>query len=259
MDPRDQKDQAKPNRDFESIRAVYSALETVEPPDLVDQAVLNTARRELTTASKRRPLRWFGGLATASVVVLALTVVLQQEQRVPEVPIGDGIKLDAAAPAGPEDDSVTGQTGRTRTQKQEAGAEKHGAREDRPQMMKRSVAAPEEQPMESSEVTAPAPAAVAGDDYRVEEHPNRSQAQSMDEGLAPDTEADHAEALRTANREAVLAESEEKVAEDLPDPEEWLERLELLLRSELYEKFEMELAAFKAAYPDYPLPAEMQD
>jgi hypothetical protein len=45
----------------------------------------------------------------------------------------------------------------------------------------------------------------------------------------------------------------------LPDPDEWIQRMLLLRRSELYEQLEEELAAFKLAYPDHPLPEELKD
>jgi hypothetical protein len=48
-------------------------------------------------------------------------------------------------------------------------------------------------------------------------------------------------------------------AEDVPAPEEWIERLLLLHQSGLYEQLEEDLAAFKQAYPDYPLPLQLQD
>jgi hypothetical protein len=66
------------DQDLARIREDWKQLDPVEPPELVDRAVLNTARRDLEPARKTRPLRWLGGLATATVVVLALTVMLDQ-------------------------------------------------------------------------------------------------------------------------------------------------------------------------------------
>ena len=83
MDPRDRKSEAQQERDLagdlDAIQAEYSGLEAIEPPALLDQAILNTARREMATG-RRRPMRWIGAFATASVFVLALTLVIQQDK-----------------------------------------------------------------------------------------------------------------------------------------------------------------------------------
>jgi len=89
-------------RDFEAIRAAWEVLQKDEPPDLLDQAVRNAARRALPTRGRRRSLRWLGSLATAAVVVLALTIVIQQDQQgpVPPIPKSDGLRLDDAVGKG---------------------------------------------------------------------------------------------------------------------------------------------------------------
>ena len=58
---------------------------------------------------------------------------------------------------------------------------------------------------------------------------------------------------------AAMVEKKDKSTQDLPDPEEWIQRLLLLNQSQLYEKLEQELAAFRVAYPDYPLPPELEE
>ena len=49
MDPKDRKPEMNPGgaweQDLESVRSALPGLESAEPPDLLDQAVLNTARR----------------------------------------------------------------------------------------------------------------------------------------------------------------------------------------------------------------------
>mgnify|MGYP000157702025 CR=1 FL=1 len=58
---------------------------------------------------------------------------------------------------------------------------------------------------------------------------------------------------------AAMVEKKDKSTQDLPDPEEWIQRLLLLKQSQLYEKLEEELAAFRVAYPDHPLPPELEE
>jgi ferric-dicitrate binding protein FerR (iron transport regulator) len=82
--------------DLEAARSAWSRLEQIEPPDLLDQAVLNAARRAAARPSRRRSTRWLGALASAAVVVLALTLVIRQDPQAPAppVPVTDGFELE---------------------------------------------------------------------------------------------------------------------------------------------------------------------
>jgi len=83
-DPRSHKTNQTLERELEEIRAVLTDQDAPEPPELLNQAVLNAARRELEGREKsslrRFPVRWMGAFATASVVLLALGLIVQQEQ-----------------------------------------------------------------------------------------------------------------------------------------------------------------------------------
>jgi hypothetical protein len=68
------------SKDLEQLQSDWERMERAEPPGLLDQAVLNTARRDLESKKRRRPLRWLGGFATATVAVLAITVVWLPER-----------------------------------------------------------------------------------------------------------------------------------------------------------------------------------
>jgi hypothetical protein len=85
--------------DLHAARSAWSQLEQIEPPDLLDQAVLNTARRAAAKTPRRRPVGWLGALATAAVVILALTLVVQQDPQAPAppVPASDGFELELRA------------------------------------------------------------------------------------------------------------------------------------------------------------------
>lgn len=195
-------------RSLEEIREAMPALDAGEPPELLDRAVLNAARRELSNPASRHPLRWLGAFASATVIVLALALVIRQEQdsaTVAPPPVlleQDGIGLEQMAE--PE------------------------ARSSRPASSVKAVPSPE--PVEkSADFAAEAPPA--------------SGATAM---------------ARDPEEEAALQEAKE-AAGDIPDPEEWVDRLLLLHRSGLYEQLEGELAEFRSAYPDYPLPPALQD
>jgi len=170
-DPRDQQSGPEFEQDLEAVRSAWSGLEKTEPPDLLNQAVLNTARRELKARRRSRPLRWLGGFATATVIVLALTIVIQhdEQQTPPDLKKTNGFMLQ----------------------------------EDAPVARKKEM---------------------------------RSVAEEMSDSLAqPAREAD-------GDREA----------------DAWIERLLLLRETRQDEKLVEELAAFREAFPDYPLPPELR-
>jgi hypothetical protein len=80
-----------------------------EPPHLLDQAVLNAARRELERGAKRRGSNryagWFGALATAAVVVLAVTLVVRQEpsgRQTPGPPLKEQRQINPEHPPTPK-------------------------------------------------------------------------------------------------------------------------------------------------------------
>lgn len=178
------------DRDLERIRAAWSRQERIVPPDLVDRAVLNAARRATEQAPRRA--RWVGALATACVVVLAVTVVLQQDREangpLPEV---DEMQLQDAVSTGERFDEE--------------------------------------------------PAATAVE-------PARPTARFRDASKPPTVESRVAPGSERPRAEAAV-----------PTPEDWIERLEQLRQAGDRTTFEAERAAFRSAYPDYPLPPELRD
>lgn len=111
-DPGREKTNDKLERDLEEFRAVLSGPGAPEPPDLLNQAVLNAARRELDESGKRWlrrfPVRWMGAFATASVIILALGLIVQQEQESPGLPVmeEDRMRLKSQAPPTERTDSA---------------------------------------------------------------------------------------------------------------------------------------------------------
>jgi hypothetical protein len=251
-DPRDTKSAGEFENDLEHIRSAWSRLEQAEPPDLLDQAVLNRARRELGTKPGRRPLRWLGALATAAVVVLALTIVIQQDRPLPSPALEgkDSFRLDsdtsAAVKKEAQVNAVEEQVARERAARQEID-------ELRDYRMKQSA--------------PPAPASAAAAAGIMEsntpqikmDEPELQAGEAVPEETAvmsrPQKAATELQAADLIEDVAVTPEQEAIV----PGPEEWIERLLLLRDTQQDEKLVLELAAFREAYPDYPLPAELAD
>jgi hypothetical protein len=72
------------NDGLDKLSLQYQELGHEQPPELLDQAILNSAHREV---EKKRPhwmkFGWLHGLTTAAVFVLAFTVILDQRESAP--------------------------------------------------------------------------------------------------------------------------------------------------------------------------------
>jgi len=104
----DQQKKRKPDpelgKEAEALGTAWSKLEQAEPPEMLDQAILNAARRDLGQRTRRARRGWLGALATAAVVVLALAITVRQDQQGPVPPVSktDGLKYEQSAPASAE-------------------------------------------------------------------------------------------------------------------------------------------------------------
>lgn len=202
----------------DELRAAWSDLDPAEPPELVDLAVLNRARRDLAK-SRRKRLRWVGGFATAAVVVIALSLTLQQgaQAPVPELEKRDGLRLQQSA-----DKSAAAKSRQDAPPAEPARQAENASQEADAMLHKRRAA-----------VSAPPSAAATT-------------------GTAMD-----------ASRESLAEESfaDESKDEDAPllAPEAWIERLVQLHASQQHEQLTRELAAFREAYPEFPLPSVLEE
>jgi len=188
-------------QDLAALRTAWRGLQREEPPDLLDQSVRNAARRALSSRSpwhSTRSMRWLGSLATAAVLVLAVSIVIQQDREgpTPPVPRSDGYRLDKATSAEKRASDAT-------EDEQEPGRAEL--------MLQRAPSAAAESPTPREETIAPA---------------------ALDEAMESDAA--------------------------LPTPEDWVRRLLQLEQEGRDEELRLELKAFREAYPDYPLPPELQ-
>ncbi|MFC1739960.1 hypothetical protein ACFL0N_00600 [Pseudomonadota bacterium] len=191
--------------DLEEIRSVLADPDSADPPNLLDTAVLNTARRELAANSqawsRRFSLRWLGAFATASVMILALGLIVQQEQESGPLPNGgthDATLENDAAPRAVEE-----------------VAQKRS-------LMKKA----DRDEANISRVAPMAASAPPSADFAVRE---------------------------SADEPAQIKEEADAVA----SPEEWVGQMLQLKLSDQHARLAEELAAFRATYPDYPLPPEL--
>ena len=230
-------------RDLETLQARWDRMERAEPPDLLDQAVLNRARRDLETGRKGRPLRWLGGFATATVVVLALAVVLEQEPQVtaPAIePASEQLNEELAAPPA-----------RSKLSKDRSSRQALPPAE--PEPMKREARRERQdlQPALGREEKASPDAALRME--RKNSEPGVSQESTESLADSPKEQDVLAEPYRAATAE--VAEAEEAPL----SPETWIERLLALKNEGRQAELAAGIEAFRRAYPDHPLPEELAD
>jgi hypothetical protein len=71
------------NEDLDKLGNVYGRLEQDEPPELLDQAILNSAHRAVEKKPHWMQFGWLHGLTTAAVFILAFSIILNQREPVP--------------------------------------------------------------------------------------------------------------------------------------------------------------------------------
>lgn len=236
-DPRKPNDELKLEQELAEVRAEWQSMAQAEPPDLVDQAVLNAARRDLEPERKKSPLRWLGGFATAAVVVLALTLVVEQEQERPDLPT-------ATEKSRPRTDSP----------------EKQALQSSEPSPLQAPLPPAEPRPM-AREARRDATRLKAVGENAIAEQAEAGTAQHFEPAAAaapPVTEAMEAEepAAEAMADEAFATSLEEDLP---PDPEAWIEQLLELRANGETDALAAGIAAFRSAYPDYALPPELAE
>ena len=83
------------NDDLKKVGHAYDQLPNEEPPELLDQAILNSAQRAVEKKPHWMKFSWLHGLTTAAVVVLALSIIINQREQVPG--FDDAIRIDETA------------------------------------------------------------------------------------------------------------------------------------------------------------------
>jgi len=286
MDPKDRKPELNPGnnweQDLESIRSAMSGLESVEPPDLLDQAVLNTARRELT-ASRPKPMRWIGAFATVTVVVLALSIVVQQDPNTPDPRSGNGIKLDAARPAAAGKESTIGASAMPEIQLTSPQSPAALSSEEPLKMEAQTVERKRQKDTASNVAAAPPSEADYAakkamkqvseeSSYRPADDPDLAESrkhfedESLDMPVTSTRDVDaeekpaRAAQAGTLRIDSSLLEKAEDVSDEVAlTPDAWIEKMLDLQRAERHAELKHELEAFRKAYPNHPLPPQLQD
>jgi hypothetical protein len=226
---------------LDELSRTYSELKQDTPPDLLDQAILNRARREVERKTGWMQFGWLHGLTTAAVVVLAFSIVLQQRE---PVTVEEGIMLESSPPV------IRGEPVRADRMQQAVPTaamklEPEEAADSDLDTREYSESRKEAQVLAN---VAGAPAAV------------RELQVSLEEEQAPHARAKAPAVGETGFAAATMpTESDDEDAlQDMIPAEQQLAEI-LRLKNEGDESWKKALDDFQQQYPDYPLPEELQD
>jgi hypothetical protein len=271
------------DKDLEQIEQQYRALEQDQPPAMLDQVILNKARLGAETHSIRPwSFGWMHASATAAVLVIGLTLVLQQRSDVPVPPA----ELDGNAPATidvelqysesslPEeqetahselaDEALSSETrdldyrgidDRPGDESTLDALRANEAKQSGPSRRERAVdspqrALPEQESQRQKAGERPDPSASAsGLNVAV-------PATALEPVSAPVLQKPEKDIARKISTDEVGFTADAMV---LKDPDEWIAKILKMKSDESGDDWRRELETFVAAYPDFVLPDSLKD
>jgi len=211
---------------------LYREAVKEEPPMKLDSAVLSEAKKAVEKKSWWRRMGWVAPLATAAVAMLTVSLVIQMKQQHPETMAPASV--EEAAPALPALKSAPANKVLLKEERRQREAQ---------DTVKRKSVAPASAP---AKLAAPSAAGMAEPE---QEFMRRST--MMEEEKA--TEADAVAPLADMPAEVQTAPKSEKML----DPENWIVKIRELLKQGEKDEARKEIEAFKAAYPDFELPDDL--
>lgn len=229
------------DRELDELGREYRELEAETPPDLLDQAILNSAHRAVGKKPGWMQFGWLHGLTTAAVIVLAFSIVLHQREPLQSE---EGIIIESSPPLMPSESShddwmqKMAPAAAIEQESEEAAKSNHATPQyDEPR---------KEQPLLENMAGAPAAA--------------RELAVPVEEGKAAATQG-KAPGVSVADIAATtvpVASHDEDSQQDTVPPERQLAEI-LRLKHAGDDSWHQALASFRQHFPDYPLPAELED
>ena len=259
---------------LDKLGQAYKQLPDEQPPELLDQAILNSAHRAVEKKPHWMQFGWLQGLTTAAVVVLTISLVFNQREQVPS--FENEIKVDEPARLRRE---TAGKKQSPVMQAGEPAMELKEKREDwrNVNQVAPAAAAPQAELMESSvnelatETTADTfsslnarkirQAKPDSTDEDLSGNRSTSEEQLLDDATlasdSPELEV-ISEQSQPAAITAGLTEEVDNLTETDAEIEQQLQVI-ILLRQSGDTAWETELERFKENHPEYPLPKELSD
>jgi len=258
---------------LDSLRRSYDRLGHDEPPDLLDQAILNSAHRAIENKPHWMKFGWLHGLTTAAVFVLAFSLILNQTEPVPDyensLQVAEPVQLLREKAVGkPSSDD---QYGDSPMEKKAQGEKRKDLRQDMP------APAAAESPVKETTVgdRAGQSAAKARRSLYIQEN-LKSESEGVDKDdsasdlMAEESPRDEADLVvdalgaQTVSVESIPAVSTGLATGEMKKQLSPVEDAELKIQAILKLKqagnatWKTELKTFIEDYPDYPLPDELR-
>jgi len=252
--------------DLEKVGRAYEQLPHEEPPELLDQAIRNTAHRAVEQKPHWMKFGWLHGLTTAAVVVLALSLVIQQREQPPGF---DEMRVNEPAGLAREKAGKKQSAARQTKDLRKAVKEEEKVRQDTVPSAPAS-APPYKEVMEVAAEAEPAASEqrprsmYAADELLIQSDavdPDQAdgepvlresvehEADSMADTAAPT-------AISRQTQAAAITVSPEKPANAAADAEQVLTSI-IKLKQAGDESWRAALDEFRETYPEYPLPKEL--
>ena len=219
------------NDGLDKLSHAYGQLDQEEPPELLDQAILNSAHRAVEKKPRWMKFGWLHGLTTAAVFVLAFTVVMDQRESAPVFENGmrstEPLRLQSEKPA----------------RKRAIESRLSSYVQD---VMKTKKAEAVNKDMETGD--------VIHEEVSLDEADYIANAPKLDEAKRQAAPAAVAAApLKGPNESGAWAREQSML-----EAEQRLQAI-IKLKQAGDPGWEAELESFMESYPDYPLPKELKD
>ncbi|HYL88889.1 MAG TPA: hypothetical protein VEU32_08995 [Burkholderiales bacterium] len=209
----------------------YRELEPLEPPRELDRKILAAAREAAVRPAGRH--RWYYSLAAAATLVFAVALTLHVERERPDAEMSPTASVRGEIKPATPAESKPAATAQAKSA--------DSAREEIPRFAPDPQAAAAASRTEALRSEAP--------QMRAEQAERRAERAAAE----PRAAADQAKAMAMPSRAAGAPPAAPE------NPARWLERIAELRSRGRHAEADRELAAFRKAYPDYPLSNVMRE
>ena len=254
------------DRDLENMSSEvsehYRAGARDEPPARVDAALLAAARREVEQARQRR--HWQMPVSIAAMLVIGVSLVLMVRDDEPPLPTLDRPAADEAklAKSAPPQLAMKAQPRASADSQPEARpSRERSARPDREPRARDEVATVRENAAQENAASGGSVPAPAAPGVTAPAEPAEQERSKIAEPGDFSSSKKKAEALSGAaprSRRSDDALRKQDAAAAPAQPQDWLQRIDDLLRNGKDADAREQLLGFRKQFPHYPLPQRLQ-
>ncbi|NND45168.1 MAG: hypothetical protein HKN58_07575 [Xanthomonadales bacterium] len=245
--------------DLEALQRRYRSEATEEPPELLDQAVLNRARREVERRATRPwNFGWMHATASVALVVLGLALILELRESA-ELAKDHGAAIEARDPRADAQSVRETDAGAEATFRQRKAEQMEAEQEIQKSVLLRELREDAVRPTAPSAAGAPPVVIVRPAPPLQQNEPDDPASAALGDSAATPARGQRQErtASAAAPLEAEASPDEWETDGDLlvfSSAAEWLDYIIGLRQVGEEDAWRSELDAFRQAFPDYPVP-----